>query len=544
MKSLLLSLLIALSVYHLHAQNENFDLTFVEATPIWRMTVEDTTFIKSEGQPDWNKRTSLIHGFMKRKNNHFFICTKPLETTLPPDSYGFILDKVDIKTGIRAWTHYNTKFNKGTKDYYSEINFKPNEDVELFGVETSKTARSIRKTINNSNGILQDVKISKDTIYEILPKEYYKQYVLQSDSIYLSAIQIGDDVGTVSNPVYNHGVTFRVANKYLDFLTTKRLFYNYDSLSLFSIYQPSLLIKPNAKTLVSLSYKDRGKSIINQGLKMMWTDISDPYNIKTTQILDFDKLVPAESSGSFLTHRFKTKKNTIFLSHIYPNLDLQKKIAYILWLDSVGKIKTYINIPKYKDHYYTYCDLIYANNNFAYLVSTPSIKGSGIGCDILQIQHGVDTVKFISSLTTTDESELFSVVMNELYEDGYFIIGGYCKKSGFPALGGVKIHCFKASDLGIDFKITATKEKEKTIDKFSIYPNPTTGLIFIKIDGIESQFFIKIYDQIGREIKSIPTNDRYTQIDLSNNQNGIYFVEIVDKFQNRIGKIEKFVKFE
>lgn len=61
---------------------------------------------------------------------------------------------------------------------------------------------------------------------------------------------------------------------------------------------------------------------------------------------------------------------------------------------------------------------------------------------------------------------------------------------------------------------------------FSIFPNPTTGILNIKFENIENETQIKILDISGREIISNLISTKETQIDLSNVSKGIYFVKL------------------
>lgn len=56
------------------------------------------------------------------------------------------------------------------------------------------------------------------------------------------------------------------------------------------------------------------------------------------------------------------------------------------------------------------------------------------------------------------------------------------------------------------------------------YPNPTAGIF--KIDGLIEGSIIKIYDALGKKLKTMTTNRENLSIDLSNHPKGIYFVEV------------------
>ena len=60
--------------------------------------------------------------------------------------------------------------------------------------------------------------------------------------------------------------------------------------------------------------------------------------------------------------------------------------------------------------------------------------------------------------------------------------------------------------------------------QFSIFPNPTTGLLNIITNGDNAT--IVVTDALGRQVTSVVSNSTSTQIDLSGNANGMYFVRV------------------
>ena len=71
----------------------------------------------------------------------------------------------------------------------------------------------------------------------------------------------------------------------------------------------------------------------------------------------------------------------------------------------------------------------------------------------------------------------------------------------------------------------------------SVYPNPTTDYLNIKISG-SSNFNLNIYDLNGKLLKSEKNN---TSIQIQDLTNGLYIVEIVDlESDNKI--IKKIIK--
>lgn len=60
------------------------------------------------------------------------------------------------------------------------------------------------------------------------------------------------------------------------------------------------------------------------------------------------------------------------------------------------------------------------------------------------------------------------------------------------------------------------------------FPNPTSGLISLSLDNIESvvDYSYKLYDNVGRMITMQKTTDRVSQIDFSNMAGGAYLLVV------------------
>lgn len=69
---------------------------------------------------------------------------------------------------------------------------------------------------------------------------------------------------------------------------------------------------------------------------------------------------------------------------------------------------------------------------------------------------------------------------------------------------------------------------------YLIYPNPTSGKVFIDGLGIESM--ISVFDVFGNEIFEIQ-NTMENSVDLSSQPKGIYFIKIESETQNHIERV-------
>ncbi len=486
-------------------QNETIPLEFYEVDPIWEHVIVDSTFKESSGQNILTEYTSLTIRDFRRIDNEVYILSNGLTNTKFTDEYGFVLDKIDFETGDLIWKHHNTIYNGGNQDSYRYITIRKDHDIELVGVQRYKpdstvtlswkygglNSQSIRKGINKGSGELLHTFVAKDSIYkDNFPCRHFKQFALEDDSLYLTAFMIGENSATGNG--YDYGVDYYLMDHEMNKIDESRHLF-YDTLGPFSINQPSFLNRLNENTLVSIAYKDRLDSWNNNGLKMMWTDISDPYHIKNIRSIDYSDIVPG-SKESFVTLSFKTLGNTIYLGHYYPNFDIEDGAAYILWLNEDGSIKTFIGLPYYNDHLYQYTNMVYANDQFAYLLAFPSSSGR-VGFDIIRIVDGRDSVEFVSSITAKNEGESFGPYTNEVYEDGYMLFSGLVSRDGQAIKTSTKMFCFNTDDLGMSFEPLDTDEVVNSLN-VKVYPNPTSNAIhFTNLD--ENLFEYMVYDNLG-----------------------------------------------
>ncbi|MGE0561410.1 MAG: T9SS type A sorting domain-containing protein [Flavobacteriales bacterium] len=120
-------------------------------------------------------------------------------------------------------------------------------------------------------------------------------------------------------------------------------------------------------------------------------------------------------------------------------------------------------------------------------------------------------------------------------------------KPGFKAYSGSTIHAYisspdncttaPASRLGNfsdDDKITATVDS-----KFVVYPNPFSGVINVESINSSEELDISIFNTLGKLIYSQEHTEKITTIDMNNQPNGIYFIQINNSKQTITKKIIK-----
>lgn len=70
---------------------------------------------------------------------------------------------------------------------------------------------------------------------------------------------------------------------------------------------------------------------------------------------------------------------------------------------------------------------------------------------------------------------------------------------------------------------------------FTIYPNPNTGLFFVRGLGIKNT--LTVYNTLGRKVYEQDINQKENQLDLSHLSKGVYFVEVINEDNRQIKRM-------
>ncbi len=163
------------------------------------------------------------------------------------------------------------------------------------------------------------------------------------------------------------------------------------------------------------------------------------------------------------------------------------------------------------------------------LLSAYPIVDSG-DQDFVDIQAiNINRLQYGSSLSSQDISTLQNKITSKSIEQGYAraILSHMLDSIYEPELGNLII---TPRSSGGNWTVTS----DHTI---KIFPNPTTGLIDLEFDKTitgNQEYVVSIFSTDGREIYTNKVDTRTNTIDLSNSQNGIYWVKVYDTGMNPI----------
>jgi len=103
--------------------------------------------------------------------------------------------------------------------------------------------------------------------------------------------------------------------------------------------------------------------------------------------------------------------------------------------------------------------------------------------------------------------------------------------------------CHPHASLGMKGTITVLSttgiEDFQTAAKFSVYPNPTSGLLSIKTEANNPGSEYRIINLLGNQVTRGQLNSNTTQVDMNQFSPGVYFVEVVGK-RNQSIKVIKY----
>ena len=98
----------------------------------------------------------------------------------------------------------------------------------------------------------------------------------------------------------------------------------------------------------------------------------------------------------------------------------------------------------------------------------------------------------------------------------------------------------KALPQGINIALGTPTTAPINHHQLSIYPNPATDQLFVRLDGIVTKTNVVIYDFSGRIVATQALSNK--SITVTNLPAGMYLVKAFDEQQNELG-VAKFIKY-
>jgi hypothetical protein len=93
----------------------------------------------------------------------------------------------------------------------------------------------------------------------------------------------------------------------------------------------------------------------------------------------------------------------------------------------------------------------------------------------------------------------------------------------------------------IYFEKTITNlETLNNLKEVSIYPNPATDILNVDLGSVTQTIQVQFIDAVGRTVKTESISGSHSQIDISDLNQGIYFISLSSA--DGVQRIEKLVK--
>ena len=176
-----------------------------------------------------------------------------------------------------------------------------------------------------------------------------------------------------------------------------------------------------------------------------------------------------------------------------------------------------------------------ANRN--YLNEYISLSGANITGSISYETDNIVSSDYIVNGTGADVTFAASTIGSIKLQTGFKVNSG----SKFIAFQGEIIsNSLKSSEVESNDSESGTKDAElqfmieemdlnemqPAISNISVYPNPTAGQLAIRVDNIDDLIQLSIYNISGQIVFTTQLSEHESNIDISNIQEGIYFIKL------------------
>jgi hypothetical protein len=185
---------------------------------------------------------------------------------------------------------------------------------------------------------------------------------------------------------------------------------------------------------------------------------------------------------------------------------------------------------------------------------TPSVETAQITIEIMQDKYGNHTTwEFLSSDNTVvasggpykylpnADTELHTYKVEVKADDCYKLVIYDSYKNGInngdgegyyrilDEVGNVIVDgngAFTDMTYSVLSVLQGGSVNEMSSSAYKVYPNPVKDVLTIKGENMSQ---VKIYNSLGQIVKSIETNDDIVEVNVENFQNGMYFINIINK---------------
>lgn len=90
-----------------------------------------------------------------------------------------------------------------------------------------------------------------------------------------------------------------------------------------------------------------------------------------------------------------------------------------------------------------------------------------------------------------------------------------------------KVTAIEGTSLGIN---------EENAEKFSVYPNPASDVLYIS-STVSEPYTVTIFDSVGKQLFTQHVQNRQATVDVSSLSSGLFFVEIRTKTAKTVQKV-------
>ncbi len=528
----------------LSAQPEPIAHRFIEVQPLWSHLVIDSNFVYDESDPFVTMHSQLDPDLVQISDTRVFLMS-PNRT-----ANQYVLESIDIQTGSSGWYHSTVDPQDTIAVQFSQLLLRNDREIELVGIHRlgqafdslswnhsdyrSGLARTIHD-IRDGAIVRQDLSLEPITL-DPMPRHDFR--IFASEKTYESAAFKLSSLGAGADRMVKYDLQVSTFNEELDVIKQDSAHIPFTDLDLFSIRQPNLIIQTADCQQASLAFKNKFDRDAEKGVIIMWTSSCEGSEDFIQQVLDITDIVP-ESVKPWATFNYGAMDRSVFIAHEHYSLENYVDQSYLIWLSNTGEVLWSSDDVKYDNHRYQYVNMIYAEDDRAYVTGYPSHKGTE-GIDFLEVNRGDSVLKYVSSLSLDIGQRHMNRYIYDLSLDGYFVIGLEAVDDTRPNILSTQYHAFSTADLGLEFTVS-TEDVARANSAFDVYPNPTSHIVHWNPMDQRRVSLVMLHDAQGKQVMLPSDAIEAQQIDLSSLAPGIYYLVLVDE-DARFREVHKLVK--
>jgi hypothetical protein len=549
------------SVLVLKGQITHPEMHFLGKTPTWQYVTKDDNFVQSAGDK-WS--TPYSHRNILRldvMDNHAFIFEPVFGQSYYGGDFGFLLHKIDLRTGAPDWIYHNN-YDSGLthrESYFSNLiqygqdqvqitGLKAFEPVNVLFLQTSFYGKPVQKTIHLHTGDLVEEKESTvlqlKQPYNVTGYGNFCRYRYRNNQLFQYLAQVYIENDTLKNAIEVRPVD---DNMNFDTINYTKLVHNTGLRTQLRelAYRPVFDFLHDSTLVALFANTDPGNLAQSPSdAWLSWIDISPDGSLKTTKEISIreDMYFPQDQRNRF--YSVVKNENIIVTQLMNPVVSPvgSNYFMWLLWLDKDGNKKAKIDYLQTNNRYYSNLEIISVTDD-KLLLAAYFGDAQKKGYDVLLIEAGANEAIRLGELHIANKpGEKLLLQRAAVTQDSALIV---CFRTEVPYLGAFTsfnyVFRFESDILKKAF-VTSVVDENTYHSAIKLAPNPATTTVHISMPDEVSTGTIHVADHTGRKVLTLAGVTDGSVMDISSLRPGMYLVSLTDSSGHPIGQVQKLVK--